>query len=462
MSAQSTDRLVISLAQLNPILGDIAANMAMLRSARAEAAGQGADLLVTPALFASGAPLEDLALRRDFLAAVRGAVETFAPETLSGPAVLLGVPWSQEDGIHDAVLLLDRGEIRTSRFRHEFSHDAPRVFRPGPPPGPIAFRGSRLGVMIGEDMARPEVTETLQESGAQLLLALDAAPYETGILDERLSLAVSRVTESGLALAYVNSVGGQDERVFDGASFVLGADRRLAVQAPEWRETVIPTVWQLGDDDRWHPERGMVAPPESLLPATYRALVLGLGDYVRKNGFSGVVLAPAEGIAAALATAIAVDALGADKVQAVNERSGWAVLSAGAKAEIALGEDRSLADYAVLKDVDAATVQALARWRNGTVSEGASGPVVPERLLAESVDTTRDDILLCLIDRGMTPAETAAKGHDPALVQSIQRQFDRAELARRRAPPGVMLTRRALGRVPRYPITNRFSSESPS
>ncbi|HWK43676.1 MAG TPA: NAD+ synthase [Stellaceae bacterium] len=318
----SLDRLVISLAQLNPTMGDIAGNIAKLETALETARQQGADLLVSSELVVSGYPPEDLVRKPEFLDAVETALRALAERTAASPtALLVGAPWRQDGKVYNAALLLDRGEIRAVRFKHELPNygvfDEIRTFEAGPPPGPIAFRGVRLGVMICEDLWLPEVTETLQESGAQMLIVLNGSPYERNKLDERLSIAVGRIKESGLALLYVNQMGGQDELVFDGASFALDRGCTLRVQAPAWREAVVPTVWRLDAEDRWDVEAGLLVPPVEGVEATYQAMVLGLRDYVTKNRFPGVVLGLSGGIDSALSAAVAADALGPDKVHCV-------------------------------------------------------------------------------------------------------------------------------------------------
>jgi len=318
----SIDRLVIALAQLNPTVGDISGNVAKLRRAHTTARAQGADLLVSSELFIAGYPPEDLVLKPAFLDACEAAVRELAADTVDGgTALLVGAPWRDQGKLHNAALLLDRGEIRALRFKHDLPNygvfDEVRVFKPGPLPGPIAFRGVRLGVMICEDMWQPEVTETLEESGAQLLIVMNGSPFESDKQDERIQLAVARVKESGLALLYVNQICGQDELVFDGASFALDRDCHLRLQAPGFTEAVIATEWVLGDDERWTIRPSLQVPPTEGLEATYQAMVLGLRDYVGKNRFPGVVLGLSGGIDSAICAAVAADALGPDKVHCV-------------------------------------------------------------------------------------------------------------------------------------------------
>jgi NAD+ synthase len=325
-----TERLTISLAQLNPTMGAIEANAALLREARATAAAQGADLVVGTELCITGYPPEDLVLKPSFLAASRAAVEALAAETGDGgPALLVSAPWREEGGeagplrqhVYDAAMLLDGGEIQALRYKHDLANysvfDEKRVFKAGPLPGPVNFRGVRLGVMICEDMWAPDVAECLEESGAEILVVPNGSPYEFDKADLRLQLAVARVTETGLPLIYVNQVGGQDELVFDGASFVLDAGCRLRAQLPSFEPGLTTTHWRRGHGDVWTCEDAAVSPPETGMGAVYGALVLGLRDYVDKNGFPGVVLGLSGGIDSALSAAVAVDALGPERVRCV-------------------------------------------------------------------------------------------------------------------------------------------------
>jgi NAD+ synthase len=314
--------LAIALAQINPVVGDVKGNVERIRAARAKAAGQGADLVVFPELCVAGYQPEDLVLKPAFLDACRAAVEQLARDTVDGgPAMLVGAPWVETDLPYNAALLLDGGRIVGQRYKQDLPNygvfDDKRVFAIGKPQGPLVFRGARLGVMICEDMWKADASETLAESGAEILIVPNGSPYESQKLDQRIDLAVARVVETQLPLIYVNQVGGQDEIVYDGGSFVLNADRSLALQLPAFREQVVMTRWERDGDDFWRCAKDGIAPPLETLPAIYSALVLGLGDYVRKNRFPGVLLGLSGGIDSALTAAIAVDALGADKVHCV-------------------------------------------------------------------------------------------------------------------------------------------------
>jgi NAD+ synthase len=316
-----TDTLAMALAQINPTVGDLAGNAAKIRAARSKAAAEKADLVVFPELVVAGYPPEDLVLKPAFQKAVETTVNALAADTGDGgPAMLIGAPWLSQGKLYNAALLLEGGRIAATRFKHDLPNygvfDEKRVFTPGPLPGPIAFRGVRLGVMICEDMWTPDGAECLAESGAEILVVPNGSPYEADKIDERVNLSVSRVTENGLPIVYVNQIGGQDELVFDGASFVLSADCKLAAQLPSWEEAVRLTKWTRGGNGQWWCEPGEIVKPLPRIEETYRALVTGLRDYVNKNRFPGVILGLSGGIDSALTAAIAVDALGADAVRA--------------------------------------------------------------------------------------------------------------------------------------------------
>jgi len=315
-----TDSVSIAIAQLDPTVGDIAGNLHRLKDAWQEAKAAHADLVVASELFVAGYPPEDLVLKPAFVDACEAAVREFARAAKDGPAVLLGTPWRQDGKLYNAAALLTGGEVAALRFKHDLPNygvfDEKRVFAAGPCPGPMVLNGVRLGVMVCEDMWYPDATETLGESGAELLIVVNGSPYESDKLGERLKLAQERVKETGLPLLYVNQVGGQDELVFDGASFALDAAGALQVQAPEWLNALVLTRWRR-QGKGWNVEPGVVTPRGETLAAIYHAMVLGLSDYVRKNGFNGVVLGLSGGIDSALTAAVAVDALGADRVHCV-------------------------------------------------------------------------------------------------------------------------------------------------
>ena len=317
----AADRLVIALAQISPIVGDIDGNLDRLRKARAEAAGFGADLVLAPELFLSGYPPEDLVLKPAFQEACRTAVEMLAVETADGgPAVLVGLPWVESGGLYNAIALVNAGRIEAVRFKVDLPNygvfDEKRVFRAGPDPGPITFKGVRIGVPICEDIWGPDPVECIAETGGEILLVPNASPYERDKMAVRQSIAVARVVESGLPMIYLNSVGGQDELVFEGGSFALNADRSLGAQLPGFREVVARTVWERRGRG-WLCVEGPRETIDQGDEGDYSACVLGLRDYVLRNRFPGVVLGLSGGIDSALCAAMAVDALGPTRVHAV-------------------------------------------------------------------------------------------------------------------------------------------------
>jgi NAD+ synthase len=318
MNWPMTNALTIALAQLNPVVGAVAANLAKARKTVAEL--KAVDLVLFPELFLAGYPPEDLVLRPSFIAACKAAAEELAREFAAGPAVLIGLPWREGEKLHNAVAFLNGGRIETVRFKYDLPNygvfDEKRVFQQGPAPGPINFKGVRIGVPICEDIWTNETCETLAETGAEILLSPNGSPFERNKDDVRLNLVVARVSETGLPLAYLNQVGGQDELVFDGASFVLNADRSLALQMPMFEEAVAVTQWLRGENG-WHMAKGDFARLPEKEEETWKACVLGLRDYVDKNRFPGVVLGMSGGIDSAVVAAMAVDALGPARVHCV-------------------------------------------------------------------------------------------------------------------------------------------------
>jgi NAD+ synthase len=316
----------ITLAQLNPTVGDVAGNAAKARAARAQGRAAGADLVVLPELFIAGYPPEDLVLKPAFQSECRAAIEGLARDTADGgPAMLVGSPWVDDGKLYNACALLDGGCVAAIRFKANLPNygvfDEKRLFARGPAAGPVTVRGIRVGVPICEDIWLEEseeyenVVECLAETGAEILIVPNGSPYARDKGDLRLSIAVARVTESGLPLIYLNQIGGQDELVFDGASFALNADLSVAAQLPAFEESITTLRWSKSESG-WRCA-GPVAAVVDGDRGDYAACVLGLRDYVVKNGFPGVLLGVSGGIDSALCAAIAVDALGAERVRGV-------------------------------------------------------------------------------------------------------------------------------------------------
>ncbi len=313
-----TKTLRIACAQLNPVVGDVSGNAALARAAREEARLQGAELVVFSELFIAGYPPEDLILKAAFVRACMDAVRDLAKITGDGgPALLVGSPWAENGKVYNAVALLAGGTVETLRYKVDLPNysvfDEKRVFAPGAMPGPLNFKGVRLGVPICEDIWTGAVTECLAESGAEILVVPNGSPFTVKKREQRENIAVARVAETGLPLMYVNQAGGQDELVFDGASFVLNRGGKLAVQLPAWETAVAVTEWRR-EAEGWTCQPGPLAVIEEGLEAAYLACVMGLRDYVDKNRFPGVVLGLSGGVDSALCAAMAVDALGAARV----------------------------------------------------------------------------------------------------------------------------------------------------
>jgi NAD+ synthase len=315
------DKFKLALAQLNAVVGDIAGNLKRARDARARAGDAGADLIAFTELYLTGYPIEDLVLKPALQRAAQEALEALARDTKDGgSAILMGLPFADGPFVYNAQVLLDRGRIESLRFKNNLPNygvfDEKRVFAPGPLPAPIEVRGLRVGVPVCEDIWSEEVCRALANKGAELLIVPNGSPYWMDKQAVRYDVAKTRVAETKLPLAYVNQVGGQDELVFDGASFVLNGDATLAVQLPAWEEALGITEWRR-EEGRWRCLPGAMAEVEEGDAANYLACITGLRDYVEKNGFPGVVLGLSGGIDSALCAAMAVDALGAKRVHGV-------------------------------------------------------------------------------------------------------------------------------------------------
>ena len=313
-------RLRLTLAQLNPTVGALADNAARARAAWQEGRAAGADMVVLPEMFLVGYQPQDLVLRPAFLAAARAELDRLALACADGPALGIGLPVEQGGRRHNAFAVLAGGGVRALILKHHLPNedvfDERRLYAPGPVCGPYGVAGVRLGSPICEDAWHGDVAEALAETGAELLVVPNGSPYSRGRFDVRLAHMVARVVETGLPLVYVNLVGGQDDQVFDGASFVLNPGGALAVQLPAFDEAVAHVDFTEGPDG-WRAEPGARAALPEAIEQDYRAMVEGTRDYLGKSGFDRVLLGLSGGVDSALVAAIAVDALGADKVRAV-------------------------------------------------------------------------------------------------------------------------------------------------
>lgn len=319
--SQTQTKLHILSAQLNPIVGDVWGNLAKAKACLSEALSRGADLLVFTELFLIGYPPEDLVLKPAAVKDCREATEALAGLT-SGTAltVIIGTPWRNEDGLFNAVAILQDGRVAALRFKHELPNyavfDEKRVFDAGPLPAPVTLAGVSIGIPICEDIWFDRVTESLKQQGAELLIVPNGSPYRRPVKQERLACARARVSETGLPLIYVNQVGGQDELCFDGGSFAVEPDGALVQSLPNFEESVSGATWQK-QADRWVCVQAEQRDQVEGEAADYAAMVLSLRDYVNKNGFPGVLLGLSGGIDSGLSAAVAADALGPDRVRCV-------------------------------------------------------------------------------------------------------------------------------------------------
>lgn len=312
-------RLSIALAQVNQRVGDIEANAAAVLDWRRRAGD--VDLVMFPELQLTGYPPEDLVLKPEFVRRAMEASERLVDSTAGGgPAILFGSLHAEEGRVYNVYILADDGRMVARRLKYELPNygtfDEKRVFAPGPLPEPVELRGVKFGVPICEDIWHEVVCAHLRDAGAQFLLVPNGSPYELNKDEKRIALVEKRVTESGLAMAYLNRVGGQDELVFEGASFVINGDGELAVHLPDFEEACWTTEWVEGDDG-WECVPGEKARIAQFPEDVYRAMMMGLKDYVGRNGFPGVILGLSGGVDSALSAAVAVDALGPKRVRCV-------------------------------------------------------------------------------------------------------------------------------------------------
>jgi NAD+ synthase len=313
------DRLTIAFAQMNQRVGDLEGNAAAMLEMRRRA--RDADLLMCPELQLIGYPPEDLVLKPEFVRRTHECTDQLVAATAEpGPAMLIGTLIAEGGSVYNAFILAEGGRVIGRTLKHELPNygtfDEKRIFTPGPLPEPIEFKGVKLGVPICEDIWQEIVCAHLAEAGAEMLLVPNGSPYELDKDEIRYRLVRSRAVQTGLPIAYLNRVGGQDEIVFDGSSFVIHPDGERVVQLCDWEEALLMTEWERTAEG-W---RCMTRESHALdmFPEdVYRAMMLGLHDYVERNGFPGVILGLSGGIDSALSAAVAVDALGPERVWGV-------------------------------------------------------------------------------------------------------------------------------------------------
>ena len=315
------ESLKIALAQLDLLVGDVRGNAArVLAGARRARDELGADLVLFPELTLSGYPPEDLLFHRGFRRQIEQGLTQLREESADS-ASMVGFPEYTRAGIYNSAALIAGGELAAIHRKAELPNykvfDEKRYFHAGTQPTIAACRGFRVGLLICEDLWVPEPAQLARAAGAQLLAVINASPYEIHKQCEREDVARARTRDVALPLAYVNLVGGQDELVFDGNSFIMSAQGEVVMRAPPFEEGIWVAEFAPDAFGKLAPRRGSIAPELSDEASVYGALTLGVRDYVQKHGFPGVVIGLSGGVDSALTLAIAVDALGHERVQAV-------------------------------------------------------------------------------------------------------------------------------------------------
>lgn len=310
----------LTLAQLNPTLGAIEANVALAYEAWVQGRAAAAQMVAMPEMFITGYQTQDLVMKPAFIADAIQAVEALALRIVDGPALGVGAPCLRDGLLYNAYYILEGGKIAATVLKHELPNsdvfDEKRVFASAPPQGPYRVGPLRIGSPICEDAWHSDVCETLAETGAQILLVPNGSPYHRGKPSVRTNLMVARVVETGLPLVYLNMVGGQDDQVFDGASFVLNPGGALMAQLPQF-DTCITHVDFVETAEGWRALPGIMEKMPISYEADYRAMVMSLQDYLRKTGFRKVLLGLSGGIDSAIVAAIAADAIGPENVRCV-------------------------------------------------------------------------------------------------------------------------------------------------
>ena len=314
------DTFRLTMAQLNPTVGALAQNAAKAREAWAAGKAAGAHMVALPEMFLSGYQVQDMVQKPAFLADCARHLAQLAADCADGPALGIGLPSAEGAGVCNTWQILEGGRVRARICKHHLPcfnvFDEPRTFLPGDVHGPYTVGGVRLGTPICEDAWHPDVAETLAETGAEFLIVPNGSPYFRDKRDVRLGHMVSRVVETGLPLAYVNMVGGQDDQMFDGASFVLNPHGRLVVQLPPMEEAIAHVDFRRTDAG-WEAVPGDLAHYPDAWEQDYRVMVAATRDYLGKTGFDKVLLGLSGGVDSALVATIAADALGPENLRCV-------------------------------------------------------------------------------------------------------------------------------------------------
>jgi NAD+ synthase len=490
-----TDRLKIAFAQMNQRVGDLEHNASAMLEMRRRASD--ADLLLCPELQLIGYPPEDLVLKPEFVRRAHECTdELIAATTEPGPAMLVGTIIAEGNAIYNACILASGGRVLGRVLKRELPNygtfDEKRIFTPGPMPEPLEFKGVKIGVPICEDIWQEIVCAHLAESGAEMLLVPNGSPYELDKDDGRYRLVRARALETGLPIAYLNRVGGQDEVVFDGSSFIVHPDGERVVQLCDWSEALLMTDWQRTSEG-WRCTTRETHALDAFPEDVYRAMMVGLQDYVGRNGFPGVILGLSGGIDSALSAAIAVDALGPDKVwgvmlpskytseESLEDARGCALLLGCRHDVVPIGPAVSTIGEMLpsMSGLAAENVQARLRMvvlmalsnsggqmllTTGNKSEMSVGYATLYGDMAGGYSVLKDAYKTTVFALARwrnvnLPGEVATStGAEIELVADIEAKLLKAEYKRRQAPPGVKIGTRNFGRDRRYPITNFFHS----
>lgn len=315
-----SDQFKITLAQLNATVGDLKGNADKVIKAWEKARDEQSNIIAFPELFITGYNPQDLILKPAFQKASTETIQKIAEACSQGPAIAVGGPFCDEKNLYNAYYILSGGKIQAVIKKHHLPNeevfDEVRLFSSGNVDGPFQVDQMRIGSPICEDAWHSDIVETLAETGAQTLLVPNGSPYYRGKTEIRQNVMVSRVVESGLPLVYLNLVGGQDDQVFDGGSFVLNPGGELVLQMPQFEESVATCVFKKSAGS-WKAEVGHKSHILEPLESDYFAMVMGLRDYCKKAGFDRVVIGLSGGVDSALVATIAADALGPQSVRAV-------------------------------------------------------------------------------------------------------------------------------------------------